>query len=115
MFVWIVSLSLTALAGVVNAQEKTDVEALYKVLRIDEMLDILREEGVGSSSEMAESFFGGTVPRGWTRDVEALYRPDVIRSDFKAIFVNELGAADLAQLLEFFQSDLGHKIVELEL
>lgn len=89
-------------------------EALFDALRLGDMVAVLSEEGrdVPDDFEMQ----GSTIPRTvWIEMLEALYNGEAMERAFEEELSVALDGADLAPMVEFYQSDLGQKIVQLEL
>lgn len=105
-----VSLSL---ATPVVAQD-SDTDRLFDLLMLPEIIKIMREEGVGYGDTIGQDLFGGAPSPEWDMTVAAIYDYDVmvgvVREDFEAT----LAGADLAPLLDFFGSERGQTIIELE-
>lgn len=93
------------------------VPALAQALRLDDLFDILREEGLAYGKDLeTEMFPGGGGPR-WRSDVAAIYDIPRLQGEFDSVLQRELGEdpATLAEVMAFFASDLGRRVVGLEL
>lgn len=115
-------LALSApLAPLAQAQEapaaQADVPALAEALRLEELFAVLRDEGLAYGAKLeAQMFPGGGGPR-WQAEVGAIYDSTRLRSGFDAVLQRELGQdpAVLAEIMGFFTSDLGRRVVGLEI
>lgn len=115
-------LALSApLAPLALAQEapaaQADVPALAEALRLEDLFAVLRDEGLAYGTKLeAQMFPGGGGPR-WQAEVGAIYDSTRLRSGFDAVLQRELGQdpAVLAEIMDFFTSDLGRRVVGLEI
>jgi hypothetical protein len=108
-------LALAFLAQTAQAQTGR-TEALIEVLRLPEVIEIMREEGRDHGAEIGASLLGRQAGGGWEATVERIYRP----ARMMAIMVAGLEAAlpaeaPLAEMVAFFETDLGRRVVELEI
>lgn len=91
------------------------VDDLMEALRVDDMLVIMRDEGLAYGEEMAvDMFAGGASPR-WDDLLEAIYNTDKMAAVVRREFSETLGEADLEPLIAFFTSDTGRAVVQAEL
>lgn len=93
------------------------VVALSATMRIGEIIDIMREEGLAYGQTLeAEMFPGGGGPR-WQGIVGMIYDGDKMRARFDAAFVRELGdaPAEVGQIAAFFGAEPGARFLTLEL
>lgn len=87
---------------------------LMRALRIDSMLQIMRQEGLAYGGEMA----GDIVPGGggsWTAMVDGIYNVDWMRDVVAEGMAAVIAQGDSDPLVSFFTSELGVRIIELEL
>ena len=93
------------------------VPALALALRLDDLFAVLREEGLsyGQSLE-ADMFPGGGGPQ-WAGTVGGIYDLTRLQTGFIAALEGELAAdpETLGDILAFFGSDLGQRVVGLEI
>ncbi|CUH77689.1 DUF2059 domain-containing protein [Tropicibacter naphthalenivorans] len=87
---------------------------LIDALRLDDMIATMRTEGLAYGAELGEDMFQGG-DAGWQRLLEDIYDTDRMESLIEAEFTAALGDTDLTPLIDFFESDQGQEIVELEL
>ena len=104
------------LAGGAEAAE-TPAATLEEVLLIPELLQVLRDEGIAYGDHVASEFFDGPPDSDWRTDVARIYDPARIGPAFHTAFETELArtGADAAPMIAFFRSDLGQRILTLEL
>jgi hypothetical protein len=93
------------------------VEDLGRVLRLDEMIDVMRAEGIAYGAELEGELFPGAGGARWQEMVDAIYDTGAMRDGFDRVFGPRLAAepAALAQAVDFFASDRGQRIVTLEI
>lgn len=97
------------------AQVPTPSERLFDALGMPEIIAIMAEEGDGHGDGIAESLFPGRNGDGWEGVVAAIYDAERMEDVARTRFAAELGGRDLAPLLDFFESERGQRIVELEI
>lgn len=91
------------------------VDDLLEALRVQEMLVIMREEGLAYGAEMAQDMFaGGSSPR-WDGLLNEIYDTDKMDAVVRGTFAETLGDADLSGLIAYFTSDDGRAVVGAEL
>ena len=92
------------------------VEAVMELVRLDEILEVMRVEGIAHGQEIGDTLLGPGDGAAWTRRVEGIYDPGRMRSVMLGGV--ERGLPSDAAVLEaaeaFFASDLGRRVVELE-
>jgi Uncharacterized protein conserved in bacteria (DUF2059) len=93
------------------------VSGLADALRLDDLFVVLRDEGLTYGDELEASMFpGGGGPR-WRDLVGAIYGTERLHTTFVASLEAELGRDPqaLAEILAFYRSDLGQRIVGFEI
>ena len=109
-------LVLPALAEEAPAAEAS-VPALAEALRLDDLFAVLRDEGLAHGEDLEAGMFpDGGGPR-WRERVGRIYDLPRLRADFEAVLQRELGTEGeaLAEIDAFFASELGRKVVALEI
>ena len=82
----------------------------------EESFAIMVEAGLRDAGALEETLFPGRGGEGWSRLVEQLYTPDAIRAVFEQAFPQERMQAERAEeILAFFTSETGQRVVEGEL
>jgi hypothetical protein len=93
-----------------------EVAALAEALRLDDLFAVLRDEGVEHGRTLEADMFPSGGGPGWADDLSRLYDADRLRAVFLATLEGELrGDPALADILAFFTSDLGRRVVGLEI
>lgn len=95
-----------------------DLRALGDALQMDQTLTIMQREAVLNAQDLGPDLFGGSSPREWDAAITALFDPALARTEFDKALVT--GAANLtpdqmAEVLAFFQSPFGSRVIALEL
>jgi Uncharacterized protein conserved in bacteria (DUF2059) len=99
------------------APAEVSVAALTQALQLERLFGVLRDEGLAYGDTLeADMFPGGGGPQ-WRGAVTGIYDTAALRQRFEAVLQDELGAdqANLAAILAFFTSDLGQRVVGLEI
>jgi hypothetical protein len=93
------------------------VLALTDVLKMDEILSVMRDEGLEYGKTLEDDMFPGRGGDAWRAQVARIYDPVTMRQEFDAALVAELSGAgeQLDQIVEFFGSDRGQSILGLEI
>lgn len=100
-------------AAPAHAQD-SDPDALFDLLRLPEVIEIMREEGLAYGETIGSDLFAGEPTDRWNDTVEAIYDYDVMIGLVREDFAASLDGADLGPMLSFFGSEQGQTIVELE-
>jgi hypothetical protein len=102
--------------GEVAASEVT-IARLGDVLQLDALFEVLREEGLANGADLAADMLGGRGGPGWDRAVAAIYDMPILRARFNQVLRASLDAEPEARaaIVEFFASDLGRRILGLEI
>jgi Uncharacterized protein conserved in bacteria (DUF2059) len=89
-------------------------DALFQALMLDDMMAVLRQEGVNYGVTLQADLFpdGG---HGWTQQVSDIYDQTRIAAEFKAGLRQAIPADQLPDILAFFTSDLGQRVTRLEI
>lgn len=100
------------LAAQENATEKAD--RLIAAIGIPQVLEIMREEGVGYGDTLEAEMFPGRGGAAWAANVSDIYDVDVMFETMRATFADRLEGSDIDRMQAFFDTDLGRQIIELE-
>ncbi len=105
-----------AVAGPIAAQRgAVEVEALAEALALDEVIAVMREEGIEYGAEMQRDLFPGRGGDGWARTVAEIYDADAMERAVVDRLAGGLDESDIIPLTAFFTSSEGERIVRLEL
>ena len=114
--------SLLALSGAVAlnfaaapalATEATD--ALFDALRFSDVIEIMHEEGVEYSEELAEDFFPGRTVAEWPDVIDVIYDKDRMETELRGYFSDALDGKDVEAMTAFFSDGVGAEAVTLEI
>ncbi|MEM9971237.1 MAG: DUF2059 domain-containing protein [Pseudomonadota bacterium] len=106
--------AIAAFAAPSQAATEEEIDTLFEAMRINDLIVLLRDEGLAQSADLSEQMFPERA-RGWARVVSGIYNvPDLTRS-FRQGFGETLADDDITPLIDFFSSETGAEIVELEL
>jgi hypothetical protein len=96
---------------------EAQISRLSDVLRMDDVIDIMRQEGITYGRQLQEEMLEGRGGPTWDRAVDLIYDPATLRQRFDSVL--EAGLADapeaVTQIESFFLSDLGQEILTLEI
>lgn len=101
-------------AGARAGELSSEQAALFEAMGLPEILEVMRAEGVAYGTDLEGSFFPGRGGAAWQAMVEDIHDLDTMRGMVESRFAEEMGGTDIAPLLAFFRSDLGRRIVSLE-
>jgi hypothetical protein len=110
-----ISASLIACSTMAAPVWAASSQALMQAMRLPDMIDILREEGIAYGKELAVDMVPSGPTRSWQADVARIYDADQMTETLEAAFDDGLTEAERAELLAFFASDTGSAIIDLEL
>ncbi len=99
------------------ATAEATVPALAMALQLDDLFAVLRDEGIAQGETLEEDMFPGGGGTQWDGAIAAIYDTPTLRSRFEAVLDAELGRdpAILAAILDFYATDLGKRVVLLEI
>ena len=84
-------------------------------LRLPEMLQVMREEGVSHGADLSLDMTGRPGNAQWLAVLDRIYDTDKMDTVMRDAFAEAFGDTPTDPLLAFFTSDLGKEIVALEL
>lgn len=101
---------------VIQVRAEAQVSQLTKVLKIPEVLEVMRQEGVDYGTEMEAEMFPGKGGGPWAAVVGLIYDGPTMATRFETVFAEQLAGreAEIAEMETFFGSDLGQRILTLE-
>ena len=107
------SLAILVLPAWAQASDRTG--PLLDMLRMSDLVGVMRQEGIGYGQDLAAEFFVGRTPAGWQRTVERIYDADRMEAEVREAFEEEMAGVDLGGLEAFYGAELGIEIVALEI
>lgn len=100
--------------GVNAAFASPQTDALVDALGIPELVAAFTADGIANSAAIDRGMLNGQGGSVWANTVRRLYDPARIEEELRAAFAQGLDDQIAAQALLFFESDLGARIVALE-
>lgn len=96
---------------------EVSVDRLAEVMRLGDLFQVLREEGIAHGSELQADMFPSGGGAEWEAEVSAIYDADRLNTAFTEALETALSTRPEAveEVVGFFASDLGQKIVGLEI
>ena len=93
------------------------IEAFSRSLRIGDVLDVMRAEGMQHSTELSDSLFPGENAAAWAAVVNMIYDTGKMQARFEQVLAKAVGndAQTLESAQVFFASKLGQRILALEI
>jgi hypothetical protein len=93
------------------------IARLGEVMRLDDLFDVLREEGISYGAELEADMFPSGGGPGWARSISDIYDIPILRARFNQALRAGLARdpETLAEITDFFTSDLGSRILTLEI
>lgn len=106
-----------ATAQAVQPELSPAVAAFSRSLRIAEMLDVMRAEGIAASTDLSDSLFPGENAAAWATLVDNIYDLSKMQARFDAALALAVGddPGTLAAATAFFDSNLGQRIMVQEI
>lgn len=92
-----------------------EAEKLYEAMGLPEIVEIMRQDGLDYGETIERDLFPGRGGQGWRAAVSRIYDADDMNETMQRRLASELEGVDAEPLLEFFESDLGRRIVGLEI
>jgi hypothetical protein len=98
---------------VVSAERIT---ALVKLMQIDKMLEVMRQEGLEYGTSLNDDMMGGSAGADWQAKLEGVYDVDAMRARVEAAMLRTYSddASTISDVEVFFGSAQGQEILSLE-
>lgn len=90
-------------------------EDLMTALKLPEIIDVMRQEGIEQGNDMAADLFPDGPNASWTRAVDRAYNAKSMTDVVSKAFAKELGETDVSPILTFLNGNDGRKLVSLEI
>ena len=98
----------------VTARARAEIGPLVDALGMNGLLPVMREEGLASARELASEMFPGRGGPRWEDLVDRIYGIERMRATMTDEMARRLEPEEIDALLQFFGSELGRRIVRLE-
>ncbi|SLN19146.1 hypothetical protein PSA7680_00686 [Pseudoruegeria aquimaris] len=109
------ALGLSATAALAFPATAEPVDDLLEALRLESVLEIMREEGLVYADELEAELFPAAGGENWRDSVERLYALPAMMESFRASFAAEMPESSIAPALAYFESEEGQRIIGLEI
>jgi len=103
------------LAAPVSAEADAPIDAVVDALRVDETVAVMREEGLAYGVDLAQDMMPDANMESWRDHVGRIYDPGRMQRLVEDGLRTQLADENVAPLAEFFTSQEGARIIELEL
>lgn len=111
--IWILCLLVWGGAGPLAANQD-DVGRLVEVLKLSEVVEIMREEGIRSGADLGRDMLPGGGGAQWSAIVDRIYDLDAMMGVVQDRMSAALGKADLSEVLAHFSTQKAQSILDLE-
>lgn len=98
-----------------RAEVSQDVQDLADALALPEIIDVMRTEGIKYGNDLADEMFPARAGDTWNDLVVAIYDHQRMDDVIMNGFADAYGDGDTSSAIKFFESDLGRRIVRLEI
>lgn len=109
-----VILPLVLALTLVSAANAQNIRTLYEAMGLDEIVEVMRQEGLSYGEDLRTDMLGGTSGPGWPQAVDRIYSIERMESEFLTPLEQQLDPKHIDPLLTFFTSDQGREIVRFE-
>lgn len=107
--------ALTAIwLGATNALANPDIDRLVDAMGMPALVRAFSDEGIASAARLDEDFLNGQGGSVWAETVRKLYDPARLEAELRRGLYTALDPEVARTALVFFDSDLGARIVALE-
>ena len=90
------------------------VAVLMDVMQVDEVLEILHEEGLQYGATLDEQMLDGKGGAFWAEQVRRLYDTQRMETGLRRALSEQMSAPDIDASIDFYASDMGVRIIESE-
>lgn len=102
------------LALPLRAEPVAPVDHLIEALALNDILKIMHEEGLDYGQELRDELFAGRGGDAWPQTVASIYDETRMQTIMRDGLAKGLSAQEMAPIIGFFTSDIGQRIVKLE-
>ena len=92
-----------------------DPAAVLDALRLQDVLAVMAQEGAAYGEDLQAELFPGKGSASWTSQVADVHDPARLRPIFDRVFAASFDQAQEGPILAFLRSELGQRIVSLEI
>lgn len=105
---------LVLVVASLSSAKAESARILYETMRMDDIVEIMRLEGLAYGDELGEEMLGSSSGAGWPRVVEQIYALERMETEFLEGFERRLAPEHIDPLVRFFGSDQGQLITSFE-
>ncbi|WP_282603259.1 DUF2059 domain-containing protein [Paracoccus sp. PARArs4] len=101
----------------VQAPERQVADQLWQVMRMDQLMEIIRDEAVAEATRLQDEGVIAGAGQPWPQIVHRIHDPEELEDAFREGLSGALGRLDAAQVeagLRFYRSALGRRLLDLE-
>lgn len=106
--------TLTTATAYAQTAPAAQIDTLFDALGFPQIVAVMHEEGLAYSTTLGAEMLPPAAVPDWTKAAEAVYDPDKMLAQVRAAFEQQLVGDDVAAMLAYFTSDVGTKIIGLE-
>lgn len=110
--VWLWAACFLAASAQADTREAT--KTLFDTLRVDEILQAMRDEGIAYARELGDDMLDGGASDSWMQRADLIYNTGAMNDVVVKNFVPEISPEHISAAQSFFESELGARIVSLE-
>ncbi|MEM9585324.1 MAG: hypothetical protein AAGA08_19630 [Pseudomonadota bacterium] len=103
------------LASPLLAESGAMVKRYYDALKMNDVFEILRDEGIQAGLDIAADEEGISASPAWTARVRSIYAVDKMDAAFRHALTASADLAASEDALAFFESTFGQRVVQIEL
>jgi uncharacterized protein DUF2059 len=92
----------------------SEPDRLGDVLRIGEVIDVMRDEGRDFGAELDRDMLDGQGGAVWAAQIARIYDRDVMENSVRKALADRMSADDIARSIAFYDTPLGQRILTLE-
>ncbi len=92
-----------------------EADNLSRVLRLGEVIAIMRDEGLDNADDLNDEMLGGQGGQYWKDSVKHLYDADRIEATLRKSIADGMDNPQISQAVSFYQSEQGQRILTLEI
>ena len=89
-------------------------EQLYQLLHLDELVDIVSEEGLADANATADAYLQGVTRGGFGASIAKIYDKNSLTSRVKAMFAKALPARSADRIIALSHTHLGREVRQRE-
>jgi len=110
VLIWPLMMVFSAFGALADAR----MSVLVDVLKLNEVAQILAEEGIVGAQDLNVDMLNGEGGPGWAMQVERIYAPTRLVELVRTELETELSSVEVEQVITFYASPLGTEIIDLE-